>query len=221
MQMWFQRLIDVSSVAHTEASLKEALRGLVRELGFDCYAYLNVQPVRTYAVSNYPAEWQRHYLDSDYTRVDPVVASARAKMEAFTWAAGTPRKASSKAVRTFFAEAEDFGVRSGISIPIRTAFGHMSMLTLASNKRSLQPCYVRQGSYKGSHQSPVWKDRRFEECRVAWGYHLRDLLRRPTLQRSGTWCPAACRVGRPFKTMAGGIAGWRDEGFDLVSLETA
>lgn len=31
-----------------------ALPGLVRELGFDCYVYLNVQPVRTYAVSNYP-----------------------------------------------------------------------------------------------------------------------------------------------------------------------
>lgn len=92
MQSWFQRLIDVSSITSTEASLKEALPGLVRELGLDYYAYLNVQPVRTYAVSNYPAEWQARYLGRDYTHVDPVVAIARAKMKAFSWAAGSPRQ---------------------------------------------------------------------------------------------------------------------------------
>lgn len=137
MQTWFQRLIDVSSVASSEASLKQALPELVRDLGFDCYAYLNVHPVRAYAVSNYPAEWQARYLARGYTSVDPVVGMARAKMKAFTWAAGKPTQASSRAVRTFYAEAGDFGIRSGISIPIRTAFGHMSMLTLASNKSSL------------------------------------------------------------------------------------
>jgi LuxR family transcriptional activator of conjugal transfer of Ti plasmids len=137
MHGWFQRLIDVSSVASTEASLKQALPELVRDLGFDCYAYPNVQPVRTFAVSNYPAEWQTRYLARDYTSIDPVVAMARAKMRAFTWAAGSPRQASSKAVRAFYSEASDFGIRSGVSIPIRTAFGHMSMLTLASNKPSL------------------------------------------------------------------------------------
>ena len=137
MQTWFQRLIDVSSVASTEVSLKEALPGLVRELGFDCYAYLNVQPVRTFAVSNYPAEWQSRYFARDYTRVDPVVAMARAKMQAFTWSAGSLRQVRSKAVRAFYTEAGDFGIRSGISVPIRTAFGHMSMLTLASNRPSL------------------------------------------------------------------------------------
>lgn len=137
MQTWFQRLSDLASVASTEASLKEALPGLVRELGFDCYAYLHVQPVRTYAMSNYPGEWQARYVARDYKRIDPVVSVARARMQAFTWAAGSLRQVRSKAVRTFYSEAGDFGIRSGISVPIRTAFGHMSMLTLASNKPSL------------------------------------------------------------------------------------
>ncbi|TIU50110.1 MAG: hypothetical protein E5W19_10345 [Mesorhizobium sp.] len=34
-------------------------------------------------------------------------------------------------------QAGDFGIRSGITIPIRTAFGHMFMLTVASHKPSL------------------------------------------------------------------------------------
>ncbi|PAP91993.1 hypothetical protein CIT31_28760 [Mesorhizobium wenxiniae] len=137
MQTWFQRLIDLTSASSSEASLKAALSGLVRELGFDCYAYLNVQPVRTYAVSNYPAEWQARYLSRRYTHIDPVVASARARLEAFTWEAGSQRQATSKAVRVFYKEAGDFGIRSGISIPVRTPFGHMSMLTLASSRPSL------------------------------------------------------------------------------------
>lgn len=134
MQPWFEKLIDAASVAATKASLKQALSGLVRDLGFDCYAYLNVQPIGTYAVSNYPAEWQARYLAHNYTKIDPVVATARSGMKAFTWAAGNPRQVTSKALRAFYSEAADFNIRSGISIPIRTAFGHMSMLTLASHR---------------------------------------------------------------------------------------
>ena len=108
----------------------------IHDLGFDCYAYLNVQPVRLFAVSNYHPEWQGRYLTRDYASIDPVVAMAKQQMKAFTWAAGAPRSLS-KPLRRFYSEAGDFGIRSGISIPIRTAFGHMSMLTLASHKPSL------------------------------------------------------------------------------------
>ncbi|WP_292520862.1 autoinducer binding domain-containing protein [Mesorhizobium sp.] len=136
LRTWFQKLSDISSLARTEAMLKDALTDAVHELGFDCYAYLNIQPVRSYAVSNYADEWQQRYLDRNYKDIDPVVRTARARMEAFTWAPESPKKASSR-VRAFYAEAGDFGIRSGISIPIRTAFGHMSMLTVASHKPSL------------------------------------------------------------------------------------
>lgn len=137
MKAWFQKLIDVSSIAQTDAALKRVLPELAQELGFNHYAYLNVQPVRTYAVSNYHEEWQARYLGREYTKIDPVVSMARESMRVFAWAAGSTRQALSKQVRTFYAEAADFGIRSGISIPIRTAFGHMSMLTLASDKPSL------------------------------------------------------------------------------------
>ncbi|RWF86842.1 MAG: autoinducer-binding protein [Mesorhizobium sp.] len=116
--------------------LKDALADAVHALGFDCYAYLNIQPVRTFAVSNYANEWQQRYLDRGYKDIDPVVRTARERMEAFTWAPESPRKVPRR-VSAFYAEAGDFGIRSGITIPIRTAFGHMSMLTVASHKASL------------------------------------------------------------------------------------
>lgn len=137
MRTWFQKLTDISSIAHTQGMLKQALAELTPELGFDCYAYLKVQPIGSFAVSNYPLEWQMRYLAQRYTKIDPVVLTARSVMRAFTWAAESQRRVASKRLRRFNLEATDFGLKSGISIPVRTAFGHMSMLTLASNKPSL------------------------------------------------------------------------------------
>ena len=137
MKTWFQKLTDISFVAQTEDMLKQALAELTPELGFDCYAYLNVQPIRSFAVSNYPIEWQVRYLAQRYMKIDPVVATARSVMRAFTWAAESPRRIGSKQLRRFYFEAAEFGINSGISIPVRTAFGHMSMLTFASHKPSL------------------------------------------------------------------------------------
>ncbi|NGN43530.1 autoinducer-binding protein [Mesorhizobium sp. CGMCC 1.15528] len=135
MKIWFQRLTDIIAVAQDEVTLKKALVGLVQELGFDFYAFMHIQPVRMVVVSNYPAEWQARYVSRDYARIDPIIAAARLKMEAFDWAADDRRPTGSRAVGRFYAEATAFGIRSGISIPVRTAFGHVSILTLASNKK--------------------------------------------------------------------------------------
>jgi len=136
LRTWFQKLTDLTAIATTEKTLKEALPELVEELGFERYAYLNLQPVRTFAVSNYPIEWQMRYLAEAYATVDPVISTARAEMKAFIWTVERPRRVTSKRLRRFYIEAHDFGIRSGISIPVRTAFGHMSMLTLASSRAS-------------------------------------------------------------------------------------
>lgn len=58
--------------------LRETLTDAVHELGFDCHAYVNIQPVRTYSVSNYPVEWEQRYTQRDYKNIDPVVTTARA-----------------------------------------------------------------------------------------------------------------------------------------------
>lgn len=137
MKTWFQKLTDVTAVARTEDMLKGALPSLVQELGFDGYAYLYIEPVRMHAVSNYAQEWQDRYFSERYRGVDPVVQTACATMRAFTWSAPSSRECKSKEVRRFYSEAADFGIRSGISIPVRTASRHMSMLTLASSKPSL------------------------------------------------------------------------------------
>ncbi len=136
LRTWFQRLTDVTSVARSQDMLTGALPKLVDELGFDSYAYLYVHPSLTKAVSNYAPEWQDHYFDSSYPTIDPVVAAAKSSLRPFAWCPNS-YPAETKEARRFYSEAADFGIRSGISVPVRTACRHMSMLTLASNKPSL------------------------------------------------------------------------------------
>lgn len=136
MDTWLQRLIDISSVARNVDDLRRELTRLGQDLGFEAFAYLSVQSVGTFAFSTYPTEWQRRYFEQQYAKIDPVVACARKRLRAFAWTSGSPRGHSS-GVRRFYSEAADFGIRSGLTIPVRTAFGHMSMLTLASRKVAL------------------------------------------------------------------------------------
>ena len=116
--VWFWRLTDLSSVSQSEEALKEALTGLVGELGFDRYAYLYVQPKLTRAISNYELAWQKRYFDARFAEIDPVVKTARAKLRAFTWSLEASRRSSSSELRRFYSEAAEFGICSGVSIPM-------------------------------------------------------------------------------------------------------
>jgi LuxR family transcriptional activator of conjugal transfer of Ti plasmids len=124
-------------VTQTEETLRKAIADLIQDLGFGGFAFLHVEPSRTVAVSNYPNEWQQRYLEGNYPAIDPIVRTARVRLQPFTWEMGNPRSAKTRKIRGFYEEANDFGIRSGISIPVRTAFQHISMLTLASDKPSL------------------------------------------------------------------------------------
>ncbi|PII37757.1 autoinducer-binding protein [Sinorhizobium meliloti CCBAU 01290] len=137
MEIWFQKLIDVTAVARTREMFNEALTELARELGFEYYAYLNLQPVGTFAVSNYSPEWQDRYFSKSFSEIDPAVLIAKSTMRAFTWSSENTRKVRSRRVRQFYLDAAGFGIRSGITIPVATAFRRMAMLTIASHKPSL------------------------------------------------------------------------------------
>lgn len=134
---WLQKLTDATSLARSDAAIKSSLSSLVQQLGFERYAFLNVQHKAILAFSNYADSWQSLYFERNFAEIDPVVRTARRELRPFVWHAPHPRRERSKAVRLFYAAADEFGIRSGITIPIRTAFQHVSMLTMASSKRTM------------------------------------------------------------------------------------
>ncbi len=99
------------------------------------YAALNMPtpgaPRPLLAVS-YSAEWQRHYAQSGYVDLDPIVRSGLGGILPIDWA---EIDRSDPIVRKFFGEAQELDVGSnGLSIPIRGRLGEFGLFTVTSTE---------------------------------------------------------------------------------------
>lgn len=137
MKHWLDKLVDLAAIPGDERILKLALAALTEQLGLAGYAYLNIQPGRSVAISNYHHEWQSDYFEKGYLTIDPIIRRARSLKRTFTWTGEQHMTSTSKAERSFFAHAADFGIRSGITVPIKAAYGSIAMFTLASDKPAI------------------------------------------------------------------------------------
>ncbi len=133
MNEWFVRLTEQVTLAPDDVTVKEVLGDLAVEAGFDSYAYMYFFADNQRTISNYRPEWQQLYFQKSYAEIDPIIRRAWRRMEGFAWSNDDTQK-SSKNVRIFFSEAADFGIQSGISIPVRAGFSRVAMLTFASKK---------------------------------------------------------------------------------------
>jgi DNA-binding CsgD family transcriptional regulator len=79
----------------------------------------------------YSAEWQKHYAQSGYVDIDPIVRSGLGGILPIDWSEidrGDP------IVRKFFGEAQELDVgANGISIPIRGRLGEFALFSVTSN----------------------------------------------------------------------------------------
>ncbi|WP_162458030.1 autoinducer binding domain-containing protein [Mesorhizobium tianshanense] len=135
-------LIDAMELARDEPSIKTALQEFATDSGFEHFAYFSVRVSDARGLSNYPLKWQERYVSNNYVTLDPVIAQAKRLMRPFTWSM-KQMQSLGRAERKFFDEAAEFGIRSGISIPVKAGFGRTVMLTLATNRDEPGPVVVR------------------------------------------------------------------------------
>lgn len=133
MKHWLQKLTDVTAIGHGVNGMKEALVALSEELGFGRFAFFHAGNGHSYAVSNYEQEWQRVYFENNFKAVDPVVSKAKTVQRAFTWSWEQDKNFLTRQQKDMYSASSEFGIRSGITIPIRTPNGSMSMFTLAAS----------------------------------------------------------------------------------------
>lgn len=138
MQHWLDKLTDLAALRGDETVLKDALNLFAEQAGFGGYAYLYIRPGHTVAASNYHPEWRALYFKRKFEALDPIVNRAKSLKQAFSWSGEQERRRLSKEEREFFDRAADFGIRSGITIPVRAANGSTSMFTLASDTTEIQ-----------------------------------------------------------------------------------
>lgn len=130
----FQALIDAVDVACDERAMRYAMKSFVTACGFDCFAYVYTSSTEITGFSDYPLKWQEIYRQSQYMRIDPVVTMAKRSMSMFTWSADFPARRANAEEKRFFSQATDFGIRSGVTIPMETSFGGFAMLTMARDR---------------------------------------------------------------------------------------
>lgn len=137
MAHWLERLLDITAIARDQSTLEAALSQLADRFDFSGYAFVNLRPGHSFAVSNYQAEWQERYYQENFRHLDPVVRQAQKWRRAFAWSGESEKASLSKEERRFFADASEYDIRSGVSIPVATPNGAISMLTFASSKANL------------------------------------------------------------------------------------
>ncbi len=81
-----------------------------------------------YAALTYDPAWVDHYLEQDYSRIDPVVLGCYQRFHPVDW---KQLDWSPKAARAFLAEALDAGVgNQGLSVPLRGPNGQFALFTV-------------------------------------------------------------------------------------------
>lgn len=131
----FSEIIDLAFSASTEKKLRTALATVARRYGYENFAYLslNAANAKSFAISNYPDQWQSIYFGRSYMIVDPVVTMGKRLMRAFPWSVDRQRRLAGSTEKGFWDSAAGFGIRSGLTVPIPGHLGQVAMLTFAAS----------------------------------------------------------------------------------------
>lgn len=110
MRHWLNKLTDLTAINHNDTDLNEVLTALSEELGFGLFAFF--------------------YFEQCFKNIDPVVTKAKTLLRAFSWSWDQDKRLLTKAQKEMYARSSDFGIRSGVTVPIRTANGQCRCLPL-------------------------------------------------------------------------------------------
>jgi len=147
MQQIVRNYLEASEFARTPDQLRNAIASVITLLDCHGFAYLTLPDDDAadtpYLLSNYDVRWTTQYqARRDHLR-DPVTRQARCVNELFAW---TPAIAArfDPAARDLFCESEAFGIRCGITVPLRNSGRTVAAMTLVTDvKRSRYLSCVR------------------------------------------------------------------------------
>ncbi|RWJ58989.1 MAG: LuxR family transcriptional regulator [Mesorhizobium sp.] len=139
MPLVFETFLERLSESVDETDFREALASAASRFDLLTFAYLCLpsQPSgEPKLISNYPYPWTAHYLRNQYQRVDPVIMRARLAERPFQWECDLRGVETSKVQQRLFAEAAEFGICSGLTIPIVDRRGRVAAMTFAAREPS-------------------------------------------------------------------------------------
>lgn len=133
----FQEFVDAIQMAGDANAFERVAARVAQQFGFQRFAYLRLAGDTPMLISSYPKPWTSRYFDLGYQQLDPVVLRARVERDLFSWGGAAHAPAGNRAQRQFFDEATSFGIRSGITVPIRGGFGRFAAFTMTTSDREV------------------------------------------------------------------------------------
>lgn len=133
---YFDIVSQISRCVSTEA-LQRACKSAAVDLGYEFYLFGGYYPVAEGIVlsSNFPDEWRQRYDAEGYVAIDPTVRHCWTESNAVVWSKVSYTEGKQGDLeKAVMAEAKQFGLSSGISIPVHGAGAEGGMLSLASGK---------------------------------------------------------------------------------------
>ncbi|AYG70505.1 LuxR family transcriptional regulator [Rhizobium sp. CCGE531] len=136
----FGRFLDQTHTIAQSKQLFEHLSAFALNLGCAWIAYgpltterKVLQPVRcpSFEILNYPDEWQKRCLEMGYDRKAPIIKESRMRSGPIQWREAYVGPSTTPSERRIFDEAASFGVRSGITIPLRSSAGSFAIMSFA------------------------------------------------------------------------------------------
>jgi len=138
MSSWLQH--SYFEPEDTVAQVSARLERLVDALALDYFSFGLVKPpddgevdYRIPGFASFPQEWIDRYVRHRYLQLDPVVDLAARSTRPFYWGHGRFLRAFRKQQRVVFEEAREFGIVSGLSIPVRCARGAVGVFSVVAS----------------------------------------------------------------------------------------
>ncbi|WP_192385353.1 LuxR family transcriptional regulator [Mesorhizobium silamurunense] len=133
----FETFLEQLSESVDQTDFREAMASVATRLDLLTFAYLSLplQPSgEPKLISNYPPPWTAHYLQNRYQNLDPIVLRARCGGCPFLWEPDLRGAEISQVQQRLFAEAAEFGICRGLTIPIVDRRGCVAAMTFAADE---------------------------------------------------------------------------------------
>ena len=131
-------LLEIGAVAHDDATLKTALAGLAERFEFTGYDFAKLLPGDFYVISNLSPDWLKRSRKLNLEQRHPIIKRAQQFRRAFIWSGTQEKGTMPEEDQAFYETASQFGIHSGVTIPIAISNGGISVLSFVSGKKVLR-----------------------------------------------------------------------------------
>lgn len=136
VEIAYQELVDGLHSSTVEAEFGRVGQRAAESMGFRYFAYLGFGEADPVLISSYPKRWSEHYFTESYQDVDPVVAFAKSQRSTMQWTREAARQFPLRAQKRLFDDADEFGIRHGISVAVAGGFNRFAAFTFAVDEVS-------------------------------------------------------------------------------------